>query len=601
MTLEVGGDVAEPEPPYDPRAPLPTPTSIVDDPEPVAKRGPGRPSNAAKLAARNAPTFARRLEEQDGESIGDWLQSLTGDGEVRVAVTRKRPLVGPQGENIAGHLETIEERIDEEYIKENWGGGTFTLSILTPRANGQWKILTSRQIKLAGPPKMNGRSLGGEGTNVAAVPEGDSLAERAFVTMERNAREERLRADRIEERAQRNEGNNGLDIAALQALNAPLLEQLRSAQDTIANLQQQMIAISTKAPPRDEFRDRLMERAIEGESSRIEKLKEAHEARLDKLRDNFDDERKRTEDRHQDEIKRIESRHERELNLAAKTVEGQNANSKTAFDARLDALKDNNARLERELTAAMTKIAALEARKDQSIGDKADEILKVKEALDGLGGDDKDEAWYEKLINAVGNSEAAVGFINKLSGGAPQQQIQQQPQQNQLPPPGVPFQTGDGNVYVRDAHGNTQVIDQASLQRQRKVQAARARKKAAVANGQPDIGGEVPEDEIEEAPQVRPPAAKDIRIAITFMESAVRSNATPEAFSQSARSLVSGDVLEWIGQVGIDNVLNQHAKLEQNSPLRTVRGRQFARAVAQILLQGERDPEPAPEATEPPE
>lgn len=599
MTVEIAGDSIDP---VEPQMPPPEPVAELE--ARPARRPVGRPPNKAAEPSAGS-TAAKRMSEETDQGIADWLQGMVGDGEVRVAITRRRPIVGPNGENVSGHLETIEEKIDEDYIREAWGGGTFSLSILTLRPNGQWKILTSRTIKLAGPPKMNGRLLGGEGGAIAPVAvEDNSLAERAFVTMERTAREERQRADKIEERQAR---GNGFDFAAMQALQAPLIEQLRSSQETIARLQSDMIALSNKPQPRDDFRDRLMERAIDGESSRVEKLKEQYEARIDKLRDNFDDERRRIEDHHREEIKRIESRHERELTLAAKTIDGQMKNTDVAFAARIDALKETVSRLERELTAAGTKVATLEAKKDQSPADKADELVKLREALDVLGGgDDKDEAWYEKVIGAIGNSEAAIGLLNKITGGpgggAPQQQVVQQQPQQQLPPPGVPFQTGDGNVYVRDAQGNTQILDQAALARQRKVAAARARKKAA-ANGQPaaegagDDGDE--EDDGDDAPPVKPPDAKDIKIAITFMESAVRANATPESFAQSARSLVSGDVLEWIGQVGVDKVLNQFAKLEQNSPLRTIRGRQFARAVSQILLQGERDPEPAPET--PPE
>jgi hypothetical protein len=85
----------------------------------------------------------------------------------------------------------------------------------------------------------------------------------------------------------------------------------------------------------------------------------------------------------------------------------------------------------------------------------------VQEVVGEFGGEKGEAKWYEKVIEGVGNSEAAVNLINRLTGGPPPQNQQQVPPQYQLPPPGVPFQLpGDPNTYVVDNQGNTRIIQQ---------------------------------------------------------------------------------------------------------------------------------------------
>jgi hypothetical protein len=87
-------------------------------------------------------------------------------------------------------------------------------------------------------------------------------------------------------------------------------------------------------------------------------------------------------------------------------------------------------------------------------------------------------------------------------------------------------------------------------------------------------------------------------MAVNFMENAVRNGTDPTKFAQTARNLVPGDVLSFIQRVGIDTFLDK--VIDANSPLASVRGRQFARQVAKILVQGETPPAPpALEAVDP--
>lgn len=573
---------------------------------------PPAPAPARKLTARKlapvavqpapapvrTPSVQRQMKSEDEVALKDWLDSIAADGQIKVAISRKSPRIGPRGEQISGSLETVEGPVDDEYIRETWGGGEFSLKVMTPQGpNGAFRYFIGRTLKIAGDPKMHGRSLSDGGASPAPISAGtDSLSERAFESMERNAERERLARERADQELRANANNRtaGLDADALARINAPLYAQLAEAQRSLAEMQAKMIEVSTRPPARDEFRDQLMMRAVDGEGRKLEDMRTMYEARLDKLRDNHDDQLKRMHDSHQDDIKRLEARHERELHSLKSAIEQGGKGIEQAMLARIEAKGDIVGRLERENAALQAKIATLEATKNQSIGDKATELITIKEALDGLGGgDDGDEKWYEKLIGAVGNSEAAIGLINKLSGGGPPAQGQQQ---IQLPPPGVPFQTGDGNVYVRDANGNTTILDQNKLRARNNIAAARARKKqqaappadaveAGLADDDDDDDGDEGEEGGNDAPVGRPPDAKEMKMAISFMENALARNAPPEDFARTAIALVPADVIAYLQAVGIEKFLNS-AGLPAGSPLTTVRGRQFARAVARVFQEG---------------
>lgn len=576
-------------------------------------------TNTNAKGSRGLSPVMRESRDEDEKSISDWINSLAGDAAVKVSIVRKSPLLGPNGENISGSLETVDERIDEDYVRETWGGGTFQLIVQKPNDNGNggYKYFKARTIKIAGDAKMHGRALSASGHTQQqhAAPAEDPLAERAFDAMQKNVEYERSRARELEQ--QRGQQNGGIDFAAVQAMNAPLYDQLRMAQQTISDLQARVIESVGRPTPQDPFRDRMMERMLDGESARIEALRTQFASEMRMSVEHHREEIKILRAQHADEVKAQERRHEREIDMFQRSTDMQVKSSDVAHGSRTDGLKAENDRLNRELTESRARIGALELRKDQSITDKADELIKIKEALGGLGGDDKEEAWYEKLIGAVGNSEAAIKFLSKMTGegGAAAG--------GELPPVGQPFQGPDGQVYVRNPDNSVVLANQAAQHQQqqqmmqqqrlqlialkkRKAAAAAARARAAAVpmgpatEGAAADGGVVDEaladaaagTEIEEAAPVAPPVrmrkpdASDVSMAVRFMEGAINNNTPPEKFGVTARSMIPGDILAYIGHVGVDEFLNKVAKLESGSPLTTIKGRQFARQVAKFLLEG---------------
>ncbi len=591
--------------------------------QPVVVEAPPPPAPPPAATAKRAPSPMLQLQREEEAELRSWIDALAGEAPVKVTVRRKKPMRGASGEKLDGILETVDERIDEEYLRDTWGGGDYTLQIQTQQADGRYKYLKTRSVSLAGDTKMHGVTiaLAGGAQQVAAVSgEGDGLAGQAFTTMTNIMTAERQRADLLAKEARQ---NHGFDAAAMAAMNQPLYDQLRAAQELINNLQTQMLASVNKAPPKDEFRDKLLERAIGDDSARIQTITTMYEGRIDRLKDDHASEIKRLEDKHDKAIERLEDRHEaaitrmedahkRELASMEKSQDFASKQSDGATTMRVESLKSEIGRLERDLTAAMTKIATLEAKKDQSLKEKAEELLQVQEAIEGLGGgkdDDGDGPWYKQALDALANSEAAVNLVNRIAGGPSEDQPQ-----NGLPPgvqPGVPFQGPDGQVYVADQMGQVHLVDPRQLGGQQRRALARGRRRApAQQQAQPQApqqrpgmaqGSQAPAQQQQQAaPVISPnkvPKPKDVAIAVNFMENAIKNGTPPDKFAQTARNLVPGDILVFIQQVGIDNFLNRVA--QPGSVLASLRGRQFARAVMQYLVSGEITPPAAEVAVVP--
>jgi hypothetical protein len=599
---------------------------VAPAPRPKPKRQPQRPAPVRPLEA-----VEREFELQDAAELRDQLLALSGGAQIKVTISRRAPKFGPDGSNVMGVLESVDDAIDHDYIRETWGGGTFSLMIQTLKPDGRYKIHRRIQLQLAGAPKMHGQFLGGVGPAPAPTTGSrDPMVQMAFESSMARERE----TQQLLREAERDRFNrpSGVDPRMFEGVVAPYVTQISELMATVRDLQSKLADQANKPPPRDEFRDALMSSVITGDRSEADRVRKLYEDRLQSQQKRYEDrmddmmrshreDLKRAEDRGTDLLRAAEVRHERELKMADKQSDFGSKNADVAFQARLEAQKETISRLERELTQAASKIGTLEAKKDQSIADKANELLSVQEALEGLGagGGDKDEKWWSKALDVIGNSQAAMAVIEKFTGGSPadqqatsQAQAQAQAQamavqqQAQLPPPGVPWQAPDGNVYVRDAVGNVHQLDPnkvAAAQARLKKKKKKAKKAAAAAdaNGavETDGTGEIVEeglvdehelddddDDVAVLPPGRPPKAEELAIAISFMENAIRGGAPAESFGATARNLVPADVLAYIMQFEtIDAFLNQ-VKLTPGSPLTSVVGRRFARAVHKYLKEG---------------
>lgn len=531
-----------------------------------------------------ADILDRQLASEQAADIGEWLAALSAGAPIKVAINRISPATW-KGHNIEGQHEVVDELIDEEYLRQTWGGGKFQLVVKTLKANGQWKYRTARTVKIAGEPKIdaliNRQNLGTDEAGVAHVAPAvhEVLAGKAMDVMERTLREERSR------QGQQPSGPDPSLRLILDSLNA----RLDSSEKANRDLQQRLYdTINRPQPP--SMGDRIAEKVIDGESARIQAITTQFQSERRQLEDRMAGELKDARERHRDELRDRERAHERELGSHRQSQDMALQSQKTGYEARIDGLKMEIDRLNRDLTDARARIGTLEAKKDKTVHDSVDEIIKFKGSLDalGLGGDGEDEGpWYERLAKSFFNSDKAMDVAAKVLGGAQAPPAAAPP--SGMPPPGVPFQAADGNVYVIGPDGTAQLIGSAAdvaaaqqqqqRRRRRRVQAAAAAPPAAGTPPAPAPGAAAPPAQ----PAGRPPDGKELAAAIAFIEQAIANGSDPAQFAQGARALIPAEVLEFIKTVGVDGFLAKVAELKPDSPLASQVGRNFVRTASKVL------------------
>ena len=312
----------------------------------------------------------------------------------------------------------------------------------------------------------------------------------------------------------------------------------------------------------------LINKMWSSDSGRLESLRAQHESELRIMRENSREDIKRLEQNNKDALNRLEDAHKRELDSLSRSFQGQIEAYKTSYETRIDGLKSDSSRLERDLVSKESEVGELRAKKDKSIADQAMELAGIQESLTNVfgGGDDGEpQKWYEKMASVVMDNPDTIKQLvgSPVAPPTPQQAL---PDPN-TPPPGQPYQRpGDSEgVYVNDEAGNARRLSEAEvaqLQAQHAAATAAAEKEA------------------------RKPNAQETKVAVTFMEAAIRNGTPPETFAESAKSAIPADILHYLESEGVDAFLSDVAELESSSPLRSQNGRNWIRKVAKYLLEG---------------
>jgi hypothetical protein len=512
----------------------------------------------------------------DSQDLRGWLSSL-GVQDIQVKVIRKSPRTY-KGVNVEGTLQTYSEFIDEDVIREEHGGGVFSIVVYQRHNNGALRLFQTRMVKIAGPPKVDGLIPPEEMHSTESSSEGGAnggLAAQAMNSMQwqlKNAMEKAERAERSDK----------FDPNMMRMMQEPVLEQIRGLRDANVELQRSLadkdarIMELINRKPDTSLQDDLLKNMWSNESARIEGLRTQHESEMRQLRTFHADEISRIRDQSREDLNQRTRGHERELEAIRDAARSQVDSIKISYEARIDGLKSENARLTAEFSQLKGEIGELRSRKDKSLTEQAQEIVSVQEAFKALGvggaskdeDDDSDKPWYERMASRVIENPEAIG---QLIGGVRQNLPAGQPAHEvpQLPPPGQPFQGPDGRVYMTRPDGKVQRLSAGGVPPVKRAKAAAA--KAAV-------------EAKKEGPRAPDPA--ELALAVSFIESAVTNGTDPAAFAQGARSMIPADILAYIETVGVDEFLNG-IKLDPSSPLRAQSGRNWIRQVAKILIEGE--------------
>lgn len=481
----------------------------------------------------------QQLTKQDEMSIRDWLSELGSSASIRVKVYRDAPKAW-RGKNVGGHLGDLTDLIDEEQMRERWGGGKFRVQVFRVNNQGKWVHFTQRTIELSGDPKITGElfeDIPGDDSNGKSASSGEdvSLQRHAMGMTERLAIEERRRAERLETELRE---RNSFDPTMVSAFTEPMRMQVTAMQSSLDRMHAQLTAKDERIAdlltrkPDTTIQDRIFEKMVDGESARIDAIRTQHESELRQLRESFTSDAKRAQDHYIEEARSKDRAQEREITNLREAHKAQMEGLKVAWESRIDTLKSQIATLERDFDSTKKDLTEMRAKKDVPIEDQLSRFVALKDAFQSISGSEGEErpVWAQILEGLAPVIEGAGARLGTTTPEAVARATQTKPQ----------------------------------------VQQTVMRPTAKPANG---AKAALPQ------PAVNP---QDLTRALSFLEGAIRNNAEPAVLAASIRSMIPGPLLVTIQKQGIDPFLDA-LKLPEGTILNSQQGRNVLRKVAKIL------------------
>ena len=501
-------------------------------------------------AAEKEPKNPRQKYREDIDAdLVTYLRSLQANTPIKVSVIRKFPVTW-EGQSIKGTLDTFEEPISEEDLRDMYGGGKYQLMIRVPDESGGWVFATSRTLEIAGNPKLvsetgSANSNGSNGGNGHRSDDAVQAALRMSAGLVDKAQE---MADRERDRYQPQ--TNGLEF---------VMREMAAMREQQAEKDREIFRVMTER--KDSAAEMLLGKAIDGESARMQQLRAQIDSELRMKNEMHRAEVERIHTAYTDLARRQDDQYKREIDNLNRAYESRSEATKLAHDSVVAGYQREISHLDRELTAAKTELAELRARKDKGLTESITELSLLKEAMESLtGGGDKEESQstVERILSSIMGSPLAEGVAARLAGpaSAAVPQLPAAPPEPDLPV-NRPLQLPDGRVVVRRQDGS--------------VVQLRSKKTAAP---EPPPPSDISDD--------------DLRNAMQFMESALHNDSDPAEFARTASLLVpqlaNGPLKETLRTQGVDAFLGRMAKLSPQSPLLSQHGKNWVRKVSAALI-----------------
>lgn len=543
---------------------------------PEAKKA--KPSSPAPAPERLSPTM-RDIRDEEEKSLRDWLEEIGTQGAFKVQLRREKPktfrdrATGKE-HTTEGYLETYDHTIDEPFIQQEHGGGTYALKITRKGADGSYKYVKGlhRTIVIAGDPNIerlptNAPPPTAVGPASPMAVESAGMVREAFGVLKDSFRDMADRADR----ADRKPAPTGID-PAVKLMFDQLQQELKSRTEEMRELRRELS--EAKKPAEDPIKDKILGSLIDGESGRIAALRQAFESEMRQVkelaaatlaqeRQHHQSERERLHDRHDREIQSLRQSHEREVAMLNATHGTTSAVATQSANLQGKLLENDIKRLERDNERLSREVAELRARKDKSIIETVKDLNAVKDAL-GEGGD---KTSFDKVVEIISNP-AAAEFVKGIFDKGPQPA-----QAAAQVVPAAPAKP----VVLRSKDGQTFVQHQGRL--------LPVKKKPKVIPAQANADGTI-------TPEIVLPQIDEVRVKelVGYLERAFAGNQDPEVLAQSARPMVPDEILGWIREhhteqsSGVDLFMGKVAKLPGSSPLSTQSGRNWLRKVGKALI-----------------
>lgn len=495
------------------------------------------PTVVDKKKSAKGPAFrdpAVEVASEDASSIAEYLKTLAGpDIQLKVKLFRDWPHTVPDanGRDVAikGYLTEFTDTITEEQVKSLYGGGKFRAFVYRMNDKANWVGAGSKVFTISGPPKVDESTLPKleQAKILAGVmqpPASPSATEQAMNMLAEVTKEERKRADKLTDEIR---NHKSIDPDMLAALVTPYQTQLASMQDTIRSLNEQLSSLVNR-PPQTGFQDKLIEKMIDGEGARLDSLRTQFASEMRVLKENHEAEIRRREDTALKREERMEAAALRELSTVKASAEMQVRSIEIAYQGRIEGLNMQLQTVSQSLTDTRQELVALRSQKDEGPLDQLTKLAALKEALQGFSGNEEaaEPSAFEKIAAAA--APMIQGISERIAASGPQGQqpvpAQHQPQQQQ-------------QLDAPQQRKNIFGVSKAELQQ-----------------------------------------------AISFVELAIRNQTPSVTFAASARSQIPSNLIEAIKTMGADEFI-KHLPLQEGSPLSSLAGVQYLRAVIKVLVE----------------
>lgn len=528
-------------------------------PPQVLKKTPRPPMDRDRSERSDRSPAADATAREDEKNVFEWLADITTGATLQIKLERKSPREW-EGHHVGGFLAEFDEPFTAMEIKQRFGGGKFVVTTKRPNPKGGWMHAGSRTFEIAGDPKITTRAPDPDGPLPPLRLSADeiSLQERAMSSMERQAISAEKRARELEDEARK---SSGLDPAILKLLtDNPALRSLEARLETMARIvadkDAKIMELVTRKPE-STFQDRLLDKMVDGENSRITSLRAQHESEIRQLRQSSIDDLKQVRTQAHDDMQMRERAHEREISTLRESHQGQLKSTEQSYEARLDGMKGRLADLERQLTEAKAEVVELRNKKEKSPLDTMEEIATMKNAMDALGlgggGEQEPSSMLERVIGGVMGSPLAEAVAQRVKN-APV-----------APPPQQPAP-------------------------QRPMRRRAAQQAGPMATTRPPRVAQAAVTAPPPTPQV---SVLEVAAAVAFIESSIQNDTPPEAFATSARSMVPEAILGMLRSMPLDDLVGL-MKPDGGSVILTQRGRNFLRQVQRHLMGGGGEEEAPP-------
>ncbi len=526
------------------------------------------PERVAQVAA-NAPLTRVSLDES--MSLKDVLDQLGPQGSYSIAIKRTSPqTVAVDGRDIqiGGFIETVDEPIDESWLKQRHGGGKYELTFKRNQG-GKMVYANHRTVTIAGEPNPNSVPRASKPA-VAPVAPGPAAADpiimKAIEMMSDNSR-------RAEDRAER-AGKSGDGDSQTFKLMQQMLADSQRAQEALRDQISALMTARAQPTTEDKVTNSVLNKLLDNDSTRVTQLTALHDSEIRQLRESMLEQERRLRDQADRDRSEMRSSHEREITMLRSSNEQMLASirqsqeiaissHRLSTDMQIKLLESETKRLRDANSDLADEVKDLRAKKDKSPIELAKDFNAMRDAFGAEDGGGKTSA-FDKIAEMVTNPDVIGAVLSRVNAPPAAPAAIPVPQRRVPPRRQVARDRRTGQKVMVEPDGTITPIVTPTRE-----------------------GGEIGAlaSPIAPAAPVMPVIAPaELADALKFLESAFDGSQDPITVSRMAATFAPPDLIQAIRDHGVDQVMAKVAHLPSTSSLSTIAGRKWLRSLGKALV-----------------